>query len=453
MQIDFPLYYASNIILRKEYFGGIVFLIEKGRYFEINKSAYSFLEGLGNSPILLDNLSKLYGMFNEYTVEQFLRECIEQDILCSTETTYVLRRVVNVQTDNYISAPIEAYLYLTRACNQNCSFCYFKKYAYEDNLTYMDWCRVIDQLEAHGACTIGFLGGEPFVKKDLLLALLKYTEGKAWRTITTNGTAYGGIDDDLAMQLASFQSLEVNISIESIDPVIHDHMVGLPGAYICAIQSLRNLVKYNVPVTVKTAATQTNYSGIYELAKVAKEIGANGFYILDYMPSYGEGYSTFSNTSVPNDKYWELVEKCETLASQDFFVLANTKYRFLYSGSKFKEKKGSLLYHSSKCSAGSINLDIMPNGDTYSCPLTNGQEKYQLGNILNQSIYEIWHSKVLDVFRRRLPQNLLNSNCRSCVNRDSCIGGCPISAEIFTGSTYGGDIRCPDVYMTSLQLE
>ena len=449
MKIDGPLYYASNCILRKEYFGGIVFLVDRARYLEVNYSAYQLLKALGPGPIFDANLNNLYKIAEPHVVFEFLQQCLQFGIIGKVATIKTMRVIENTETSSYISSPIEAYLYLTHTCNQNCPFCYFRKSVYEDTLSIGDWCNLIDQFIALGVCTLGFLGGEPLMKKDLLLKLLEYVNNKMWCTITSNGTACGGFDKDFVKELARFHALEVNISIEAYDSHLHDTLVGTAGSFQMAMTSLQNLITQGIHVAIKTIATQQNYHSIYDLAKKMKGIGANGIYILDYMPSYGESFTQYSTISVPNNEYWETVRLCESLADDSFFVLSNTKYRFTRGGEYFAHEAKDLLYHASKCAAGSINLDIMPNGDAYSCPLTNGIERYCLGNAKNIPISSIWHNKSLLTFRQRNPDELENENCKKCKNRNTCIGGCPIASEIFTGSIYGGDRRCPIASLTS----
>lgn len=439
IELKKAIYYNASFILRKEYFGGILFNLKNGRSIQLNKSAYYIWSCLGAAPIksLIFDKTIIYS-----DIIDFIQTCIEEKLLTYNVTNCKVYSAKNLIYGNYISAPIEGYLYLTNRCNQNCSFCYAKLGDYDKKLNADQWKIIIDEFEKLGVCTLGFLGGEPLMERELLLELLDYSDGKMWRTITTNGTARGGINEELAERFSRYSSLEFNVSIESDNAKKHDSIVNFRGAYELAMKSIKNLVKRKINVTVKIVVTQNNYNEIYSLVKKCKELGANGVYLLDYMPAFSDSLESYKNIRVDNCTYWNIIKDCELLADESFYVLKNTRYRFLQAQRQLEEKE-NLLYYATKCSAGNINLDIMPNGDAYSCPITVGQREYLLGNALSNSISDIWNSPSLDVFRKREKTKLRSSTCIECKNNELCIGGCPIVSEIFTGSTYGGDIRCP----------
>ena len=53
------------------------------------------------------------------------------------------------------------------------------------------------------------------------------------------------------------------------------------------------------------------------------------------------------------------------------------------------------------------------------------------------------NSDKLDIFRYKEVSKLEASECIHCDEKYQCNGGCLVAAEIFTGSMYGGDLRCP----------
>lgn len=433
-------YYASQSIIRKEVFGGIVFLIDNGKYIQVNATGYNILKEIAESST--NSLEKFYKYLDKDELDTFIVNCIKEGILTQNYTNKKMKIIDNKQSESYLSAPVEGYIYLTEACNQKCTFCYFNCKDSGERVPLQSWRGLIDQFESIGVCTLGFLGGEPLLEWEELIELLEYSNGKMWRSITTNGTAGGGIDKEKAKRLRLFDSLEINLSLESYTSEVHDKIVGLKGAHGLAIESLKNLNSVGVSTIIKVVATQVNYREIPRLVQMAKEMGAVGAYIVDYMPYYGETYEHYIKIAVPNNEYWDMIEKCKLYSNNSFFVLANTKYRFREKG-KFSQSKGNLLYYASKCAAGSLNIDVMPNGDVYTCPITNGIKRYCIGNIEKESVLQMWRKEDLNIFRDRDYSKLSNVNCKECNDRFVCVGGCPVVAEIFNGSIYGGDVRCP----------
>lgn len=447
------LYFKKPIILRKEYFGGVLYLIRERRYLELNESAFSILKHIADENASIDNILKSIGFVEDHVkadIIKFIEDLLFNHILCvEKEQSEYVKVVDNFKENcNVISAPIEGYFYLTSKCNQNCSFCYFDKQGFKNTVNLNKWLELVEEFIDIGVCTLGFLGGEPLLEREVLLRLLECSEGKLSQVITTNGTANGGIDLELAKILAQYKALEINISIESLQNDVHDRLVALPGALEIAKKSIQNLVTAgHQSVVVKTIATRMNYKSIVELTKWAKDMGASGVYIMDYMPSKGETYEDFSSVSLPTDLYWELLNCAEGLADNNFFVLANTKYRFTHL-SKPLPDVSEFSNKISTCAAGSINIDIMPNGDVYSCPITNGNPDYCLGNVNEKRILDLWNSDKLDVFRYKEASRLKAPGCIACDEKYQCNGGCLVAAEIFTGNMYGGDLRCPKLQNT-----
>lgn len=447
------LYFRTPVILRREYFGGILYLIRERRYLELNESAFAILKQIANENASIDNIFKSIGFVEDVVKTdtiKFIEDLLLNHILCVEKEKAEYVKV----TDNFnkkcnvISAPIEGYFYLTSKCNQKCSFCYFDKQSFQNTVNLDKWIALVEEFIDIGGCTLGFLGGEPLLEREVLLRLLEYSDGKLSQVITTNGTANGGINLELANILAQFQALEINISIEALQNDVHDKMVALPGALEIAKKSIQNLIAAgHQSVVVKTIATKSNYKSIVELIKWAKDMGVSGVYIMDYMPSKGETYEDFSSISLPTDLYWELLNEAERFANEDFFVLANTKYRFTHLTKKLPAVS-EFSNKISTCAAGSINIDIMPNGDVYSCPITNGNPDYCLGNIKEKRILELWNSDKLDVFRYKKTSRLRAPGCINCDEKYQCNGGCLVAAEIFTGNMYGGDLRCPKLQNT-----
>lgn len=432
---DLSCYIASDVILRKEYFGGIVFKITTSRYYEVNKIGYDILSYIYKNKTIkgFPNLEE-----NKNEIERFIDVNRDKGIITNYSEPQKIK-LFELEQPDILSAPCEAYLYLTNKCNQKCSFCYFKEYSGNNILTCHEWKTVVDELIDRGLCTLGFLGGEPLLEWETCLELLEYSNGRVHQTITTNGTANGGISKEQAKLLSKYTNLEINISIESYRDNIHNYLVGV-NVHKNVMQSVINLVEAGVNVIIKTVALKANENEILDLAKWAKKVGVRGFYLVDYMPFFGESYSDFCNTIVRTNKYIEVIKELDKLKDKNFFILYNTRYRFLHEEKKISSQN-ILLKNTTFCSATGINMEIMPDGKVYTCPMVIGKDEYCIGNI-KDGISSLWNSHKLDFFRKRDVKKLQDIKCIDCKSKEECVGGCPVVATIFGGNEYAGDPRC-----------
>ncbi len=65
------------------------------------------------------------------------------------------------------------------------------------------------------------------------------------------------------------------------------------------------------------------------------------------------------------------------------------------------------------CSAGKFKLSVLPNGDVVPCELLKLSPKLIAGNVLNESIENIWKNKTLKMFRA-ISQESLSGKCSNC---------------------------------------
>jgi uncharacterized radical SAM superfamily Fe-S cluster-containing enzyme len=128
-----------------------------------------------------------------------------------------------------LSAPFLVVWDYTNLCNLKCKHCYANagKFA-NDELTTEQKYEVVDQLDKAGVVAIAFSGGEPLMRKDLF-EIASYTKEKGmYASIATNGTL---ISKGVAKKLKKIGIDYVEISLDHVNPVIHDRFRGVRGAW------------------------------------------------------------------------------------------------------------------------------------------------------------------------------------------------------------------------------
>ncbi|WP_150450915.1 GTP 3',8-cyclase MoaA [Arenibacter lacus] len=110
-------------------------------------------------------------------------------------------------------------LAVTDRCNLRCNYCMPSEginFAQKDHLfTIAELCQLCEIMVAQGIDKIRITGGEPFVRKDLMVLLRKLSQLKGLNdiSITTNATLIGPYIEELK----SLGILNVNVSLDAID--------------------------------------------------------------------------------------------------------------------------------------------------------------------------------------------------------------------------------------------
>ena len=172
---------------------------------------------------------------------------------------------------------------VTRRCNLHCPHCYLPAQESGNNpetpmtreLTTDEALQVIDQIALVNPETLLILsGGEPLLREDLF-ELAGYASRKGMMVVLgSNGLL---INDPMAFKLKQSGVSGVSISLDSVDPKIHDGIRSLKGAWESAIRAVRICQSNGLAVQINTTVTQANYDEIPRLIPYSRTLGAKVF--------------------------------------------------------------------------------------------------------------------------------------------------------------------------------
>lgn len=137
--------------------------------------------------------------------------------------------------------PGQLVLQYTDRCNATCPQCGMRVTANfpRSKLSVSETKRIIDAAAAKGIKALSFTGGEPFLFVEELIGLIKYAGEVGIPYIRTGTNGYLFMNSDrkefpgrmhrLAEQLAGTPIRNFWISLDSVEPSVHEEMRGLPG--------------------------------------------------------------------------------------------------------------------------------------------------------------------------------------------------------------------------------
>ena len=162
-----------------------------------------------------------------------------------------------------LDAPICLTWELTYACNLQCVHCLSSSGQRDAReLTTAEAKHVLDELRAMQVFYINIGGGEPMVRRDFF-ELIEYAMTPANASdgigvkFSTNGAF---IDASNARRLAAMDYVDIQISLDGVDPATNDAVRGA-GSYTMARRAMDNLAAANFgPFKISVVATRHNVS-------------------------------------------------------------------------------------------------------------------------------------------------------------------------------------------------
>ncbi len=360
--------------------------------------------------------------------------------------------------------PIVTLWSITDKCNLNCKHCFVSQNQIKEEISYIEACKIIDQLYEAKNFLLGFSGGEALLKKDIF-KIMKYASDKGMNiALASNGTL---ITKEVAMKIKEAGVQYIQISIDGLEE-IHDIIRG-KGMFKKAINGIKNCIEIGLYVSMDVVATRLNVSQINDLIKLAKSLRVQKFEILDFIPS-GKATKNADLALTPLEIEQLGLRLCNTwknLIDADYpFSLSyknpyfarivaenypNIQLMPFFKGLfpkdalkffNFSNRLVKGIHHNESpfapfmtgCEPGFYVIHIDPKGDVNPCPLN----PIYLGNLKKQHIKEIWHnSSVLNTYRRLK----FNKNCGKCIYKIIC-GGCRAKAYLKTNTHSSADPSC-----------
>ncbi|WP_353684039.1 radical SAM/SPASM domain-containing protein [Thermodesulfovibrio sp. 3907-1M] len=288
----------------------------------------------------------------------------------------------------------------TLRCNKTCDFCFNRANRSFESVEFPpdkieDFVNI---LKRNNVLHLDILGGEPFLYEALDELVKSAIDHEIKVTISTNGSFEERIERLLKLNKNS--RIQIGVSIND----------GIN-------QSLLDLIKKH-KLWIKSVISR-KHTPHREIIEFAKNNGID--YYLIYMDAVTE---KDLELSMP---FYEFMKLIEELKNQ-------------YSGIKPVYCKGFTGGDKKyRCPAGTEKITVIPDGAVYPCYLLSGFDEFCIGNVFQNSLYEILNSHKFKIFK-----TLLNNSCnnKSCNIKEKCRGGCVAHSIIHYNNFSKSDPRC-----------
>jgi len=317
---------------------------------------------------------------------------------------------------------------LTYACPLQCPYCSnpldYAKHGRE--LSTEDWKRVLAQARKLGAVQLGFSGGEPLTRKDLMELVQHARELGYYSNLITSGY---GLTEDKIIQLKEAGLDHIQVSIQASTQELNDHIAGTTSFHHKK-EVARWVKKHGYPMVLCVVVHRENIGQMPDILAMAEELGA------DYLELANTQYYGWAHANrdllLPTQ---EQFEQAEAIA-QAYKEKVAGKMKIYYVVPDFYEDRPKACMNG----WGTTFLTIAPDGVALPCHSARELPGLDCPNVNDYSIEHIWYeSNTFNFFRGF---GWMKEPCRSCEEKTKDFGGCRCQAYLLTGDLYAADPVC-----------
>lgn len=296
-----------------------------------------------------------------------------------------------------LSSPLFAYLELTPACNNRCPGCgnVFER-ADKAPLSAAQWQQVLAKLCPH-ILRVRLTGGEPTLHPEFEDIVRRVSDLNLPFALFSNAR---WLHPEKMLQTLSggSQFLGMLVSLHGPDAGSHEAFTNVPGSFAETVANIRRAAETGFSVSTSTIITNLNYNRITEVIRLSQRLGAAHAVFNRYL-------SAQEDRLTPDEEQLRIAINAIEEARQQ-----GAAVRFSVCIPQCFQRSAS-----TGCLAGIAYLTIDPWGSVRPC----NHAPLIVGNLLEQSLEEVWHSAGMQRWRAMAPQA-----CTHCTLFPRCHGGC-----------------------------
>lgn len=296
-----------------------------------------------------------------------------------------------------LGIPLSVHIDVTYRCNERCVHCYLD---HDDHgeMTTAEIFNVLAQLADAGVFFLVLSGGEVLMRRDFFEIVERARLLLFNVKVKTNGVMIRAKE---AARLRQLGVEQIQISVYSHRPEVHDAITKLPGSLKRTIRAIRFLKSQGLKVTIANVLMNGNFSDGAGVMALAKELGTT--YTLDpTITPKMDGDTSILALRIPGSELQEVFHREELVGNVEEFCAP-------------PPPAGEDVMEGYPCSAGHTACYISPYGDVFPCV----QFPLPSGNVRRQKFLEIWrHSPQLNEVRSIRAKDL--TVCSGCDHVGTC---------------------------------
>ncbi len=316
-----------------------------------------------------------------------------------------LKEVINkLNKQDFSSPPFAALVDITTKCNLGCPWCIDKYAISNEEIPTERMLKLLEEFKGLGVLSIVYFGGgEPLVHNGAGLIFEKTQKLGIDYAINTNGILLHKV-----IPIISDSCSWIRVSWDAGDSEVYREIHHNKDFFNQVVENTKNLAKYaRGTVGVSFVVMESNIADISRATKIAKDIGCD---FIQFKPQYTPLKSNkriidYYGGDLPIMITDEL-SKAKGNEDNCFAVLITNSLNAIINKQPLDQNRNY-----NYCAAQQFVSLINPNG-VYVCPNWRGAQEKSVGNIMNDSLVNIWKSdRRKEVVKQLDPLRECNLNC------------------------------------------
>ena len=334
---------------------------------------------------------------------------------------------VKMPEETYI--PMWLLAELTYACPVQCPYCSNPlqiSASRKQELSTEEWFKVLSQARKLGAVQLGFSGGEPLLRHDLVDLLREANRLGFYTNLITSAI---GLDAEKISEFKEAGLGHIQISFQGADEATNKRFGGT-DSFKQKMTMTREVIRQGLPLGLNFVLHRHNLHQVTQFLTMAEELGAE-FVELANTQYYGWAKHNQEHL-LPSKAQLEQAE----LATNEFRQKHNGSMDIFFVAPDYYDDRPK------KCSNGwaTTLMNVTPEGDVLPCHAAKMIPGVAFPNVRKQALDEIWHSS--DLFNKFRGTDWMVEPCASCPEKEQDLGGCRCQALMLTGDAANADPVC-----------
>jgi len=296
-----------------------------------------------------------------------------------------------------MGVPLSVHLDITYRCNERCVHCYLD---HDDHgeMTTAELKDVLRQMSEAGVFFLSLSGGEVLMRRDFF-EIVEYARALLFNVKVKTNAVMIGLEEAKRLQRLGVE--QIQISVYSHRPEVHDAITKLPGSLKRTIAAIKFLKSQGLKVSMANVLMTVNMHDNEGVAALAKELGV--WYTLDpTITPKMDGDTSVLSLRAPGSALQKVFRDQAMVGNVEEFCAP-------------PPAPGEDVMNGYPCSAGHTACYISPYGDVFPCV----QFPLPSGNVRKQKFLDIWrHSDQLKEVRSIRAKDL--PVCSTCSHVGTC---------------------------------
>ena len=330
-----------------------------------------------------------------------------------------------------IGPPLWLLAEVTYRCPLHCVFCYnpvdFAKTERTDELSTLEWLRVLREARALGAVQCGFSGGEPLMRDDLEELIAEAHRLGYYTNLLTSGV---GLTKERAAALKAAGLDHVQLSFQDSTRELNDFL-SHTNTFQLKQEVGETIKALGWPMVMNVVIHRLNIDHIDRIIAMADALGA------EYLELANSQYYSWAHLNrdhlLPTS---EQIRRAEAVTDAWRAKVAD-RMKLFFVAPDYHEGKPK------KCMNGwgNVFLTVTPDGTALPCHTAKMLPGLAFPNVREHDLRHIWHDS--EGFNRYRGTGWMKGACVTCPDKEKDLGGCRCQAFLLAGDPAATDPVCP----------